>query len=331
MADKRADIWSFGVVLYEMVTGQRLFHGKTVGDTLAEVLKKEFSLDGVPVEVRPVLRRCLERDRKKRLRDIGDAWSVGPESTEVVVERRPWPWAIAAACLALALLAASVIHFRETQPEQPVLATSILPPEKTTFNQIAISPDGKLLAFTATTDSKRQLWVRPLRSLSAQPLAGTDEAEYPFWSPDSRSIGFFSQGKLKKIEASGGPVQTLCDVAIARGGTWNQEGVILYSDLQLGLFRVQAQGGTPRQITTPDQARRERYHRWPVFLSGGRHYIYLISSDDPNAGGIYWATPDTKQETKDRIRLVGERPLQRRLCGLLARCQVPSRWNRAEG
>ncbi|MBK5295372.1 MAG: PD40 domain-containing protein [Acidobacteriia bacterium] len=302
--DKRADIWAFGVVLYEMVTGQRLFRGETVGDTLAQVLTKELNFDATPAQVRPVLRRCLERDRKKRLRDIGDAWDVAPEAVAppvVVEQRRLWPWVAAAALSVIAALVLGFIHFRE--PGQPVLATSILAPEKSAFNEIAVSPDGKLLAFTATAEGKRQLWVRPLRSLSAQPLAGSEEAQYPFWSPDSRWIGFFAQGKLKKIEASGGPAQTLCDVAAGRGGTWNHDGVILYSDLAIGLYRVPSQGGAPRQVTVLDEARQETNHRWPVFLPGGRQYLYWIGSRNTNVAGIYLGALDTQERT----RLVGDR------------------------
>ena len=139
-----------------------------------------------------------------------------------------------------------------------------------------MSPDGRRLAFTATDQSgKVQLWVRSLDSLSAQPLTAAEGGAFrPFWSPDSRFIGFFVDNKLKKIEASGGPPMTLCDAPMARGGAWNREGVIIAGGLNVPLFRVPAAGGEAKPLTTLEQARRDIDHRWPVFLPDGQHYLY---------------------------------------------------------
>ncbi|MDZ4797717.1 MAG: hypothetical protein SGI92_06110, partial [Bryobacteraceae bacterium] len=179
---------------------------------------------------------------------------------------------------------------------------SILPPEKATFQEAALSPDGKLLAFTAISEGKRQLWVRPLNSAAAQPLAGTEQARALFWSPDSRWIGFFARGKLSKIQATGGPVQAICDTTLPLGAAWSAEGVILFSNLGFGLYRVPAQGGTPVAVTTLDRTRAERAHLWPVFLPGGRRYLYLITGNDPNTAGIYLGALDTAERT----RLLGD-------------------------
>jgi serine/threonine protein kinase len=311
-ADARSDIWAFGAVLYEMFTGQKAFQGKSYSSLVGAIL----SADPRPMSVKPftpaalerLVRRCLAKDAEDRWQSMRDvvlelqSIAATPAETPQTVPRRKWLWPAIAALFAFFAGATGWLLLRPAAP-QPVLTTSILAPDKAAFNEIAISPDGKLLAFSATSDSKRQLWVRPLHSLAAQPLAGTEEARYPFWSPDSRWIGFFAQRKLKKIEASGGPAQTLCDgPRSTRGGSWNQDGVILYSELISGLFRVPAQGGTPRQITTLNLARGENYHLWPMFLPGGRQYLYLITSSDPNVAGIYLGALDSK----DRTRLLGD-------------------------
>ena len=303
-ADARSDIWAFGAVLYEMVTGRKAFHGSNYQSLVGAIL----AMDPPPMAVQPftpawlerLVRRCLHKDpddRYQSVRDLViDLKSPPAERAPVAAKAGWWPWA--AGALALALAAVSLLYFSHKTPEQPVLTTSILPPDKADFEHTVMSPDGKLLAFTATAGGKQQLWVRPLHSLVAQPLPGTEQATFPFWSPDSRWIGFFSQGKLKKIGASGGPAQTLCDAERGRGGTWNQDGVIVYGNSP-GLWRVAAQGGTPVQLTVLDQA----YLRWPVFLPGGRRYLYMVDGNENTQVGIYLGALDSKERTK----LVGDR------------------------
>jgi serine/threonine protein kinase len=279
--DKRTDIWAFGVVVYEMLTGRQLFAGGTVSDILAAVLRHDPDLLQVPPSVRRLLKRCLEKDPRNRLRDIGDvsAWLEEPaESREP--PRSGWVvWSIAGILLA-ALAWVSAIQFRET-PETPVLRTTILPPAKTWFDfqvnhgPMALSPDGRRMVFAATsTDGKIQLWVRPLDSLTAQQLAGTDGALFPFWSPDSRFVAFFAGGKLRKIDTAGGPPIGLADAPNPRGGAWSPAGVIVFAPATPGpLYRVSASGGAASPATAVRDEKGGN-HRSPWFLPDGLHFLY---------------------------------------------------------
>ena len=297
-ADKRADIWAFGVVLFEMLTGQRLFGGETISDTLASVLKTEPSWDALPPSTPPALRRvlrsCLEKDPKRRLQAIGD-WRLlledAPQPVSVTQGKLPWVIVAAtAAILAVAVLVLGFVHFRET-PVQPRTARFQVPlPEKTGGAIFHLSPDGRTLAISATEGGRRRLWVRPLDSLDARALPGTDDAAYPFWSPDSAFIGFFAQGKLKKIAMAGGPPQTLCEAPNGRGGTWNASGVIVFSGLGSGLSRVPAAGGVPSPVTKPSTS--EELHRYPEFLPGGNRFLFLINPGKPEVSGIYAGSLD---------------------------------------
>jgi Tol biopolymer transport system component len=284
--DKRADIWAFGAVLYEILTGKQLFPGPTVSDTLASVLRQEIDLQPVPARFRQLLRVCLERDPRRRMRDIGDARLLEPGAAQALSPanphpgRRPWlPWAVAIPAV-FAAAALAFVHFREAPPETPVVRTFIPPPDKTTYNvtgglsitgAVALSPDGRRMTFSAIgAVGKNQLWLRPLDALTAQPLAGTEDAIHPFWSPDSRYIGFFAAGKLKKLDTAGGPPLTLCDAPSGRGGTWSQDGVILFSPngTDSGLYRVSSLGGAPTSLGLDVTG------RWPWFLPDGRHFLF---------------------------------------------------------
>jgi hypothetical protein len=306
--DKRADIWAFGIVLYEMLTGRRTFAEETVSDTLAAVLKTEPNWSALPrdtpVPIRRLLRRCLERDRKRRLPDIAiarieidEALSAPPDATVATPPAPPskralLPWALAALAT-LAALALAILHFRETRPPERVLRYSIPAPEKSTIQNFALSPDGRYLAIAAEQDGKRRLWVRALDALQSQLLPGTDDATLPFWSPDSAYIGFFAQGKLRKIAVNGGPAQTLCDAANTRGGTWNREGVVLFATLS-GIQRVPAAGGVPAPLTKFDAVAGYCY---PTFLPGGRRFLYLIVRAAEKSGvyvGSYGQTVDRR-------------------------------------
>ena len=310
--DKRADIWAFGVVLYELLTGQRLFSGDSIAHILADVLRAPIDFDKLPKEtpraIRELLKRCLDRDVKMRLRDIGEARIAiqdvrnepEPVGNAAPSSRFGWlGWAVAGLLL-VTTLGVSFFHSREEPPR--LVKLSLLPPERATAgNFIAVSPDGRHLAFVATLDGKRELWVRDLDSDAARPLPGTEGAVNPFWSPDSRSIGFFAPGKLKKVEIAGGAALTLCDYSgFAREGTWSQNGVIVFAT-QAGLFRISAAGGTVTPLT---ELNRSSASGSPWFLPDGHHFLYNVFQGGPDKEGIYVADIDSKNDANDWQRIV---------------------------
>jgi serine/threonine protein kinase/Tol biopolymer transport system component len=321
--DARSDIFSLGAVLYEMLTGRRAFEGKSQLSVASAILEKEPALIST---VKPMTPPTLERVVKICLaKDPEDRWQTGREVKRELhwvaeasqqVPAKAWPvknargMLAAVAVLAVVAVTLGVVHIGERLPEAAVVRTFIPPPDKTTFNfnvntsgNVAVSPDGRRLAFSATsTGGKHQIWVRSLDALAAQPLAGTEGAEKPFWSPDSRYLGFFADGKLKKIDISGGPPVTLCDAPFGRGGTWNRDGVIVFSPDDRSLHRVSASGGVSTPVTKLDVARRETSHPWPWFLPDGRHFLYLAAEGifgGLGAGGsIRIGSIDAKEESK---------------------------------
>ena len=297
-ADKRADIWAFGVILWEMLSGQQLFAGETISHTMAAVLTKDLDFKQAPLKVRRLLARCLEKDPKRRLRDIGDAMPLledqpedAPASAAAPPSKHSPIWIAAAAIFFLAAVSLAFIHFRETPPPPLVASFQVPLPDKTSAVIFQLSPNGRTLAFSATEGSHRQLWLRPIDSLQAQVLPGTEDATYMFWSPDSSYLGFFVPGKLKKIALSGGPPQTLCDAADGRGGSWNSSGVIVFTPGPgAAIARVSAAGGTPAfvtQLSTPDEL-----HRYPSFLPDSNHFLFLRNNAGPQINGIYVGSLD---------------------------------------
>jgi eukaryotic-like serine/threonine-protein kinase len=314
--DKRADIWAFGVVLYELLTGGHLFQRETTSDTLAAVLKEEPDWNCIPIKVRPLLQHCLEKDPKRRLRDIGDMHLL-LETTSVPLQRqRSWLAWGAVAVFVVAFTALSFIHFRE-RPLTPTLVQFQISPSGSLVEGIAfaVSPDGRHLAFAATgSDGIARLWTRNLDSLEPRALAES----YPsgafkalgapsvFWSPDSRFIAFQSGSKLIKIDISGGPAQTLCEVQrTVVGGSWNRDGVIVFGDSGAkGLMQVAAAGGVASPLTTFDLSRKEVIHVLPSFLPDGQHFVYLRASSIPENSGVYVGSLNTKPEEQDSRRLL---------------------------
>jgi eukaryotic-like serine/threonine-protein kinase len=300
-ADARSDIFSFGCVLYEMFTGRRAFEGKSQFSVLGAILDKEPERISVVLPTSPprldeTVWRCLAKNLDQRYGCMHDVRiqlealaEAGPQAAVAQAAslnrgssstRLAWLVAGVAALIALSVGAAYV--FQAPKPAR-VVRSSILPPAGTSFVTMlpasgppVLSPDGTQLAFTARDDkSKVLLYVRPLMSLTAQPLPGTEDATYPFWSPDSREIGFFVPGKLKKINASGGPAQTLCDSVSGRGGAWSQAGVIVFTpSSNQPLLSVSAEGGIPVPASRLDLAQAENSHRWPTFLPDGKHFLY---------------------------------------------------------
>jgi len=299
--DRRADIWAFGCILYECLTDKRVFDGETVTETLAAVLTREPEWEKVPAQVRPLLRRCLEKDPKKRLRDIGDAYALIEAAPESVREKRPrlaWIWAAITTVLMLALAMPTYLYFRGREEAKDVRfhVSGLRMPDE---YSMAISPDGRVVAFVASTSATAEpsLFVREMASITHRKLEGTEGAAYPFWSPDSQSIAFFAGGRLRRIDLSGGPPRDICTVNNLRGGTWNREDVIVFGDWPL-LHRVSAAGGEPATITKLDESQKEINHVYPYFLPDGRHYLYETRFTTPSHNGVYVGSLDSPGKTR---------------------------------
>ncbi len=266
--DKRSDLWAFGVVLLEMLTGKPVFTGETVSHVLAAVLRADPDWTRLPADtpasIRRLLRRCLEKDPKKRLSAMADARLELGEQDDVVVATAPAParsstWRIASALVAGIALGAGLLPLAlpllRPTPVHQMSRVSVMAPKGVRLKpdpaESAISPDGRLIVFTAVDAGKgTQLWIRPLEALEAHPLAGAEHGILPFWSPDSRYVAFFADGKLKKMPAAGGPVEVICDAPFARGGSWGTADVIVFAPAASGpLMRVLTGGGEPKPVT----------------------------------------------------------------------------------
>jgi serine/threonine protein kinase len=316
-ADARSDIFSFGVMLFEMVTGKRTFEGKTQASIVGQILAVDPpSVSTLRPQTPPgldrVIRLCLDKDPDERiqtahdlklqLQAIAEAPLTATPSPAVTPARRSWlPW-VAAGVLAIIALAFALAYLQSPRAPQVSVHSYILAPEKATFvltgndaGPPVLSPDGLRLAFIAkNADGKQMLWIRPLNSAVAQSMSGTENATYPFWSPDSRYVAFFAAGKLNKLDAGGGPPQALCDASAGRGGSWNSTGTIVFApDTTSALARVDAAGGTRVPLTTLDP--KETSHRWPDFLPDGNHFLYFAHGSTNADSSIYLAALDSKE------------------------------------
>jgi eukaryotic-like serine/threonine-protein kinase len=308
--DRRADIWAFGVVLFEMLTGKQLYSGENAAETLAFVMTKEPAFDALPAKtpraIQNLLRRCLEKNVKRRLQHIGEARiaiedvlsgaAVAEPVAPAPAARRhpPTAWIVLAAVLLLALAAVSFVHFREAPAVVPEMRTEIVTPSTTDPVSFSLSPDGRQIVFVASGDGPARLWLRRLDAASAQPLAGAEGASFPFWSPDSRSVGFFADGNLNRLDLGGGSPQKLAYAGLSGGGTWSSEGAILFTPLSFSpIFRIPASGGQQVAVTKLDK---QTGHHFPQFLPGGRHFLFYVTGV-PETSGIYLGSLDSS-ETK---------------------------------
>jgi serine/threonine protein kinase len=301
--DGRSDIFSLGAVLYEMLTGQRAFDGKSQLSVASAILEKEPApittvKPMTPPALDHAIRRCLAKDPEERWQTVRDVaielkWIAASGSQSGLQapakERsRNSERLMMTALVLITTIAAGLglLYLRRVPAQARVTRTYIKPMTNSSFvfsgtaAGFALSPDGRFLAYVASTpDGKSILWLRPIDSLQAQSLPGTDGAAYPFWSPDNRFIGFFAGGKLKKVETSGGPPFTICDASDGRGGTWNQQGdILLTPSVNTTIFRVSSSGGPLVPVTTMDPSKNETTHRWPYFLPDGRHFLYWSGS-----------------------------------------------------
>jgi len=316
--DGRSDVFSLGAVLYEMVTGKRAFEGMSQLSGASAILEKEpepitSTKPLTPPALNRAIRKCLEKlpderwqsasDLASELKWIADSgaqeWQPrGAEPHAMKRERLAW----LAAVLLLGTGLFWVSYKRPASADLPIWSY-ILPAEKTAFSNfsgpVALSPDGRKLAYVArTAEGMELLWVRPLDTPSAQSLGGTEGAFYPFWSPDSQSLGFFAGGKLKTVSASGGPILTVCDAPGPRGGTWSGQGIILFALTWGGIRSVPASGGLPVAVTKVDSSHNETTHRWPCALPDGQHFLYLAANftgGQAEVASVHVASVDSKE------------------------------------
>ncbi|MBN2241408.1 MAG: serine/threonine-protein kinase [Acidobacteria bacterium] len=298
--DKRADLWAFGCILYECLTGKRAFEGETVTETLASVLRNEPDWQALPEttpsSIRTLLRRCLQKDLARRYRDaavvrieIEDALAFPqkPQSTvsTTMGMRRIFLLGLAAiGFLALGVITAWILKLSPSSATRIPTRTEITLPAGDSlagknYPRIALSPDGRRLVYAAIHNGVQQLFLRPMDSYEAKALQGTEEGYYPFFSPDSRWIGFLTTGKIKKVPIAGGPAQLICNVAGVGGVAWGVDDTVVFSPSNnKGLMGISENGGEPRVLTTPDRTKGEMSHRWPQFLPGGKALLFTIAT-----------------------------------------------------
>ncbi len=314
-ADARTDIFAFGAVVYEMVTGKKAFEGKSQASVIAAILEHDpppiSTLQPLtPPSLDRLLRKCLAKDPDQRwqtAKDLHDelTWIAegGAQPGRAAASgasantRMRAAWAITVAALILVSSALGVALWLKPVPRERVVEFTVPAPENSTFTSmhLAVSPDGSRIVFVA----QARLWLRSLDAAPPRVLSGTEGASIPFWSPDGSSIGFAAEGKLKTLDLSTERVRVLCDVSAFRGAAWGPDGTIVFApNERSGLSRISAAGGALTVLTTLDAARRESAHRFPEFLPDGRHFIFRMESVDSETSGIYVASLDSKERKR---------------------------------
>jgi len=315
-AEPRSDIFAFGCVLYEMLTGQKAFSGKSQASLIGSIMNSDpapiSSIQPmIPASLDRIVKGCLAKEPEHRwstahdvmlqLQWIAEGGSLAGVPAPVVARRKnreKLAWGLlAAALLAAAALAVGFVR-RAPKPAPLVRFDVVPPPEVATMDVPRISPDGRFLAFDATDmEGKARIWVRALNSLTAQPLAGTDGGVRPFWSPDSRYVGFIADGVMKKVDVTGGPPTKICDAPGGSDGTWSPAGVILWDGSGNDpLYRVSAAGGTRSVAVALDTAKKETSVGWPQFLPDGKHFIYLVTGEKPEDSAYWIGSIDSKDK-----------------------------------
>ena len=296
--DKRSDIWAFGVILFEMLSGQRLYSGETVTDILGAIVHGDPDLgalpDKTPAGLRTLIRRCLTPDAQDRLRDIGEARyalahldDAEPDATATGSARGPGRAWLAAALILLLAVAGMTTLWLRAEPDRPVVQAAIGLPSGSVLRSLGslggamrFSPDGQSLAFVAQSEGKQQIWVRTLSERDGHPVQGTEGGHRPFWSPDGKSLGFFAMGSMRRVAVSGGAPLTIAPATDGRGGCWLADGTIVYAPTPgSGLLAVPAAGGEPRPVTDPSKYS----HREPRSVGDGEDFLFL----ENRSGGVW--------------------------------------------
>jgi serine/threonine protein kinase len=314
--DGRSDIFSLGAVLYEMLTGKQAFEGKSQLSVASAILEKEPApISAVkpssPVALDRTIRKCLAKERDARWQSVGDlatqlGWIAeaqtqnGTAAPSIAARNRlaGLGWLVSVGLLIL-LGAGGTLWLAESRQAQRTMYFSS--PFPGVANYLALSKDGQTVAMVSYSEQKNKymIWTYKLGERNASIVEGTDDASNPFWSPDGNWIGFFSQGKLKKVDPSGTSVQVLADAPNGRGGSWNKDGVILFTpDVFTGVYRIASNGGTPTEVTTLDAERADSSHRWPTFLPDGKHFLYLAAnfSGSFEKNAIFLGSLDSKEK-----------------------------------